>query len=221
MSLWDEKRAERYLRLYQDPRSKKGTQSILCKDATEFIVGPGVADIACGVGHLVPHLLEKFKDLEYVGIDSSPAMLKRAKAFFPEEMFIEMDATDIDLGLFGRKGQRINTAAALSLFIHLSKEEMIKVLQEMKLLAKTAIVFGMETVDDTEVVRGDGIRIRNQSVQSVIDTLKELGFDEKKILHYHQSYTYQDIHTLIPSREIPLSSSRDLIARTTLFQVMI
>lgn len=217
MSLWDEKRAERYLRLYQDPRSKKGTQSILCKDAMEFIVGPGVADIACGVGHLVPYLLEKFKNLWYAGVDSNPAMLKRAKAFFPEETFLEMDATDMDLHLF----ERINTAVALSLFIHLSKEDMIKVLQGMKSLAKDVIVFGMETVDDSEIIRSDGIRIRNQSVQSVIDTLKELGFDEKKILHYHQSYTYQDTHTLIPSLEIPLSSSRNLIARTTLFQVMI
>ena len=217
MSLWDEKRADRYLRFYQDPRSKKGTQSILCKDALEFIVGPGVADIACGVGHLIPHLLEKFRNLRYAGVDSSPAMLKRAKAFFPEETFLQMDATDMDLHLF----ERINTAVALSLFIHLSKEDMIKVLQKMKLLAKDAIVFGMETVDDTEIIRSDGIRIRNQSVQSIIDTLKELDFDEKKILHYHQSYTYQDTHTLIPSLEMPLNSSRALIARTTLFQVML
>jgi len=218
MSLWDEKRAERYFRLYQDPRSKKGTQSILCKDATEFIIGPGVADIACGMGHLVPYLVEKFRDLRYVGVDSSPAMLKRARAFFPDETFAEMNATNVDSGLFRDK---INTAVALSLFIHLSKEDMIKVLQGMKLLAKNAVVFGMETVDDSEIIRNDGMRIRNQSVQNIIDTLGELGFDQKKILHYHQSYTYQDTHTLIPSLETPLSSSRDLIARTTLFQVML
>ena len=79
-SLWDEQRAERYLKLYYDPREKKGTQSLLCKTAAELIQGTSVLDFGCGMVHIVPYIENPN---EYMGLDYSPTMLEYLYNFFP------------------------------------------------------------------------------------------------------------------------------------------
>ena len=65
-----------------------------------------IADLGCGPGNSTELLIERFPDADVIGVDSSPDMLRQARAQFPSLRFVEADLStwmpesDTDL-LFG------------------------------------------------------------------------------------------------------------------------
>ena len=65
-----------------------------------------IADLGCGPGNSTELLIERFPNAEVIGVDSSPDMLRQARAQLPSLKFVEADLStwmpesDIDL-LFG------------------------------------------------------------------------------------------------------------------------
>src|SRR5262245_42446633 len=52
-----------------------------------------VADLGCGPGNSTELLIERFPQAEVIGIDSSPDMLRQARARLPRCAFLEGDLT--------------------------------------------------------------------------------------------------------------------------------
>ncbi|MBA7612104.1 hypothetical protein ES703_19338 [subsurface metagenome] len=210
-SLWDDARVERYIRLYSDPREKKGSQSILCKDAAEMIEGEQVLDVGCGMGHLCPFV----KPTRYFGVDSSPTMLAKAREFFPDREFNLLEATEMELP------STFDTTIAISLLIHLTAEQGHAVLKRMWKHTRKAMVFGMETMKSSEIRRPDGLLIRTQSLPELIKELEGMGISRDQVSLWHHKWTYSIQYTVTPSlSDSPLSMTGGLIQRTTLFKVI-
>jgi len=209
-SKWDKDRVARARELYGDPREMRGAQSQLCKDVAQLIEGKSVSDFGSGLGHIIPHLP---KNIEYLGFDSSPGMVEAAAALFPERKFEIMDLTSPTVKL-----SKTDTAFAVNLFSHLTHDDMLIVLSNMMRIAKT-IIFSMETLNDSEIIRQDGTRVRNQKAESILTDLVSVGF--KDVEWQHQSLTYQFTQTIFLTRDNPLQTDQSMIARTTIFKVRI
>src|SRR4051812_44494980 len=50
-----------------------------------------VVDLGCGPGNSTELLIERFPDAEVIGVDSSPDMLRQARARLPRCLFVEGD----------------------------------------------------------------------------------------------------------------------------------
>lgn len=50
-----------------------------------------VVDLGCGAGNLSPLILQRWPGATLTGVDSSPAMLAKARAEYPQAIFIEAD----------------------------------------------------------------------------------------------------------------------------------
>jgi trans-aconitate 2-methyltransferase len=50
-----------------------------------------IADLGCGPGNSTELLIERFPDADVIGVDSSPDMLRQARAQFPSLKFVEAD----------------------------------------------------------------------------------------------------------------------------------
>lgn len=226
MSLWDDKRVERYIRLYGDPREKKGSQSQLCKDASEHIKGDRILDVGCGIGHLVPFVGNR----RYLGLDLSNAMLSKARKFFPTRDFIVADATNFDLEIAAQLTEvssldawhENDTVISISLLLHLTKEQAKSALECMwsHVAPGGILIFGMETLGDSKQQRSSGLIIRNQSIQGILEMLIETLSEDLVIKYHHQKLTFQTISEFVYSRTMPSRiTSYQQIARTTIFTV--
>lgn len=89
--------------------------------------GENVLDVGCGLGHLYALL----KDVDYLGIDSSKAMLKKAREFFPEDKDKFQFGSVYDLSNL----PLFDTVVANGLILHLPESE----LAIMQLWSKTKI----------------------------------------------------------------------------------
>lgn len=222
-SLWNTERVERYIKLYGDPREKKGTQSLLCEDVASMITGDSVLDVGCGMGHLIPHL--KF-GTHYTGWDYSPGMIAKLEEFFPGLMTIQGDATlpypKFKSHLEYYVNEPIETVVSVSMFIHLPTiGDVEAALLNMWNTATKEIIFVVETMGDVEQIRESGLMIRNISVNSVLDILtKKMDIPEDKISYAHQQMTYKQQIVVRPSQSNPMAMSPpQLFQRTTLFHV--
>ena len=190
MSLWDENRVERYIRLYGDPRDKKGSQSKLCADLASLISSEAssLLDFGCGLGHLIPHLPESIE--KYRGIDSSKEMLEQAKEFFPDSVFIQGNAVTAE-GLGSIYGVPFDVTTAVSLLLHLEREEALKVYKNMWLWTKPggSMIFSMETLGNRETYRNDGLLIRNQEIDSIMEDIQEATNMKPHTLYLPQKIT--------------------------------
>ena len=231
-SLWTEERAQRYIKLYGDPRKKIGTQSLLCRDASRMIAGESVLDFGCGMGHLVPYIQ---KPDQYVGLDYSEMMLTCLENFFPDIRTIHGDATlpyDSFKGTLEAAGvpTEYDTCISLSLIIHLPRIQDIEaLLHNMWNTCTKTMLFGVETVGDVKQVRSDGLTLRNVSVTTILGMLDKLGIggaDEAeellygKVTHVHQKITLRQYITMYPlASQLSVNPKQEMYTRTTLFRV--
>lgn len=205
--------SERYLKMYGDPRDKKGTQAELCKDAARHLTGESVLDVGCGLGHLIPFI----GDRAYVGVDYSPEMLEIAKSCFPGRMFVEADAFQLDLE------RMFDSVISISLFLHLIREDAKKVLERM--WAHTAkggrVIFSMETFGDNMIRRPPRNRIqRNQSMPKVLEDIREVC-GGASVAAIPQSMRYRMLLDVRYMKASPLTvRGAEPIAMTTLFKVV-
>lgn len=122
--IWDKKFADSFtsgeatpLDILQKPYSKLKTNrhTRLVKKVASLIEGESILDVACGVGYLYPFTWKRI----YLGIDSSEAMIGRAKGFFPNEShkFQVGDAYDLS------NRNSADTVVSCGLLLHLPNSE--------------------------------------------------------------------------------------------------
>ena len=231
-SLWTEERAQRYIKLYGDPRKKIGTQSLLCRDASRMITGESVLDFGCGMGHLIPYTQSLD---QYVGLDYSEMMLTCLENFFPEARTIHGDATlpyDSFKGTLEAAGvpTEYDTCISLSLIIHLPRIQDIEaLLHNMWNTCTKTMIFGVETVGDVKKTRPDGLTLRNVSVKTIRGMLDKMGIggedEPEELLHglsswVHQKITLRQYITMYPlASQLSVDPKQELYTRTTLFRV--
>ena len=56
-----------------------------------------ILDLGCGVGFLGPALIEAYGNVDYLGVDFSEGMIRRAKKLFPDLEFIVGDLRDPEI----------------------------------------------------------------------------------------------------------------------------
>ena len=241
MSLWDDERVERYIRLYQDPRKKIGPQSDLNSDIASMLVGGSVADFGCGIGHLAAYI----EDRKYLGIDSSEKMLEKAREFFPDKKFVQADVTNTDLL---RALPTFNNTVAVSLALHLNREEAMALYRTMweHTSPGGTMIFCMETNHNFEGVRTkkEGafldrgkIYMRSQLLEEVVEDVRTVTgvrvnwIDQKWMIKisdadFHEAQGKEigpdvHIHIYLLSRKVNTSSNLKLprVARTTILWV--
>jgi len=213
MSLWDNERVERYIRLYGDPREKKGSQSALCSDIASLMIGGSVADFACGMGHLAAYIGE---DRSYLGLDLSEEMLERARGFFPDKIFIRVDITKN----FPPAIEKLyDNTVAVSISLHLERTEAYALYRSMWKHTSPGgrMIFSMETNGGTAMKRPDGLLIRNQPVESVVEDLKEVTGE--KVNWTHQKKTIQILQEIYHLSDKVKIIGLSQVARTTIFWV--
>ena len=226
-SLWDNNRVERYVKMYGDPREKKGSQSNLCKDAANLITGKSILDVGCGIGHLIPHIYPEggVSETKYYGFDYSPGMLAKLREFFPDIYTIQGDATlpykKFEEELSYHITEPIDTVVSTSLIIHLPiLQDVRNLLLNMLYTAKKEIIFSVETMGDGAITRASGLTIRNISVPSMLNYLAELDINRDQVSWMHQQMTYRQQTTVNPLLSNPLAMTPpQLFQRTTLFKV--
>lgn len=229
-SLWDENRAKRYLDLYNDPRKQTGSQSILCRDLSNFIPkeSKDVLDFGCGMGHLLPYIVPEggFVETEYYGLDYSPTMLKYFKKFFPGFTAAQMDAAlpydkFREELLYNLGKDHFEITASVSLFIHLPTIEQVKnLLENMYHTCTKATVFCVETAGDKKMTRKDGLTLRNIPIQWIYEQLKNLGVKPGEVTHAHQKISYQGYYAIFPLQAQPFyAEPPQMYTRTTIFKI--
>lgn len=218
MSLWDDERIERYIRLYNDPRQMKGSQSSLCEDVSRMIQGASVADFGCGMGHLIPYLKPETK---YIGIDSSKLMLKKASEFFPGKQFLLADVTD-QKSLSELYGIGFDNTVAVSLLLHLEKLDALDLLEIMWRYTNPGgmMIFSMETNGDSEQRRPDGLLIRNQEPESVVQDVLTATRNSNPsgwVRYHHQKATISILEEINYLKTKVKIIGMDQVARTSIF----
>ncbi len=93
--------------------------------------GDSVLDIGCGAGRLY-HLLDKFQDMEYVGVDQSEGQIEMGKKDFPNNKFVVAEMTDLPL-----EDNTFDLIFCIATLHHLPDEKSrLKALSEMKRVLK-------------------------------------------------------------------------------------
>jgi len=213
MSLWDNERVERYIRLYGDPREKKGSQSALCSDIVSLMIGGSVADFACGMGHLAAYIEE---DRSYLGLDLSEEMLERARSFFPDKIFIRVDITK---NFPPAIEQFYDNTVAVSISLHLERTEAYALYRSMWEHTSPGgrMIFSMETNGDNMNRRPDGLLIRNQLVEDVIEDVQAIT--KETVNTATQKKTIQIIQEIYQITEKVNIVGLSQVSRTTIFWV--
>ena len=177
MSFWDEERVKFYIETWGPPNAPKKWQD---HDRMEIPVtllkGETVLDVGCGLGHLYYAL--KGKVTEYLGIDSSPHMLEKAREYFPEADFRHGDIHDLS------PFPQADTVYSVSLLIHLpSIEEPIQQLWD-KTLKRCVILIPMglrKKIEEPE----PGLLYHQVSSWNLKKILKSLeGIERIKKMHW-------------------------------------
>jgi SAM-dependent methyltransferase len=104
------KRYELLQRLVGGTRSRRE----LVRDYVQPEPGARVLDLGCGPGELVPQL----GNVNYVGVDLSPAYIEQAKTAFPNQEFRVGDATRLDEDL-----RNFDLVLAFGVLHHLDDED--------------------------------------------------------------------------------------------------
>jgi len=137
--MWDDKNVERLAGSWSNPASlpsgsfvEDGSHWSLIQRIYALTEGESVLDVGCGMGHLFALVKDKF---DYLGIDTSQPMLKKAQDFFPEneDKFKLGDAYDLSAL------PEFDTVVAVGLILHLPDSE--RVIKQLWNQARICIVF--------------------------------------------------------------------------------
>lgn len=91
--IWSEAEADNLEKAWGPPMRGKGRHQVLVEKVASLIRGKSVLDVGCGLGHLYGAIKN---DVErYLGVDSSPAMVRGARSYFGEGPFKVGSAYDL------------------------------------------------------------------------------------------------------------------------------
>ena len=168
--IWTPERVKHYHKNYGTPENPQKRHRIRMGIAASMIEGETVLDVACGLGHLYPHVGPR----AYLGVDNSLGMLEEARRLSPDATFMQGDVYDLsDFAKFG-------SVVCQSLLIHLP--DTVKPIQEMWTHTWKVLVFStpIGLKDNVRVAKKFGDRhllfhIRSmETMTRIIDSLPEV-----------------------------------------------
>lgn len=130
---WDEKRVENHVLTYGPPDNPTPRYKRRMLFSSEQVIGNSVLEVACGTGHLYNIL--KHRVTQYKGIDSSKEMIRVARKYNPSGTFIVGDAYDLS------KEGVYDTVIAMSLLIHIERDDLSHIIEEMWKHTRKALIF--------------------------------------------------------------------------------
>lgn len=121
-------------------------------DMLDFALSNGNSflELGCGFGRTLQYLIEQQEEPNYIGYDSSPAMIDRITENFPyySARIFQRDITTP----FGHKQDII---FSLAVFIHITLNDQIKVLQQIKKAKPKAFTFDINCASEQYLLRAD------------------------------------------------------------------
>lgn len=157
---WDKLRVDNHILTYGPPTDPLPRYALRMQIAAHYVRYHSVLDVACGVGHLYPLLQPKL--WTYKGVDSSEAMIERAREYFPAAEFEIADAYDLS------DQDEYDTVIAMSLLIHIDRTDTEKILNELWAHARKQLLFTMPIDRDSTRVLVLGRRIPESSGKTLI-----------------------------------------------------
>ena len=73
-------------------------RTVRFRKAIPHITGKRLLDIGCDEGYIIPYL---DKEIEYIGIERDPILLKKAKNKFPDRNFYQIEITQENIKAIG------------------------------------------------------------------------------------------------------------------------
>ena len=138
--IWGKQQAEALASEWCNPSELQHDSSLggedihwnLTKKVYSLIEGESVLDVGCGMGHLFMLAKDRF---EYLGIDTSKAMLEKAREFFPkdEDKFQLGDAYDLSML------PNFDTVVATGVLLHLPDSQ--PVIEQLWSKARICTIF--------------------------------------------------------------------------------
>lgn len=139
--VWNEGLVTQIIQNWHDPRNTdkqpNDYHKMLIDKVPDLIVGGSVLDVGCGLGHLYGLLKDKVR--EYLGIDTSRDMLKKAKTYFSgkKTIFKYGDILNLD------KIPAFDTVVAIGVLLHLPQNKVNEALKGMYKKAKMRVIFSV------------------------------------------------------------------------------
>lgn len=131
--IWDEDRSRFYADTYGEPDKPVESQLVRLMIGKSLLEGNSVLDVGCGIGHFY-HVLPK--NMKYLGMDSSPHMIKYARE--------HADAEFVVGDIYNMEGLPIcDSVISQSVLIHLPEIE--TPIKEMWKHAGKALIFSIPT----------------------------------------------------------------------------
>ncbi len=176
--VWNEELADKLISEWADPYAKRGRHHELLYRMATLVGNGSVLDAGCGTGHIYARMMEqKEQEIDYLGVDSSDAMLAKARGFFPEaeHRFIKGDLYDLE-GIEPR-----DHAVMVSIMVHLP-DPLIDVMREVWSKVKKTFIFdhkiGKKHVGQTPGYSGDKDKYlirRQDTLESIFTMIGKLG----------------------------------------------
>lgn len=129
--VWNKERARRYQHKYGTPSDPQEYEKKRMLVGSSLVEGKSVLDVGCGMGHLYPWIKDNID--VYVGVDTSEAMLEKARQFNIGVRFQYGDVYDLS------EFDTFDTVISISLLIHLPNIE--KAIKEMWKHVDKALIF--------------------------------------------------------------------------------
>lgn len=141
--------------------------------------GQKIIDIGCGNGRAI-FMLEKYSDLEYLGIDNSEKLIEKAKTNFPTFSFEHFDGLDFSK----YKKDYYDVALSVAVVHHVPEENITKWLRDICSTVKTG---GIIFITSWDVLNGKS--------KEYLDTDNKglLPFMHYKDIRFVKSYTKEEL----------------------------
>ena len=203
--IWSERVTKNIEHEWGTPQEKRGRRMSVMKHIVEMIDYDEVLDVGCGFGHLL-YALRRWQDddFDYLGFDSSKAMIKRAKKYFPEEKekFVIGDVFKAS-----EQFKPWDCVVASDLIIHLP--EQLKVLKELWVVTKKTLIVTFKLAPKS-------VRYTPSIHRSTAGTLK---FPKGKYVIY-QWNSIEDVNDMIAQLDdVKKVERKRYDARTEIFKI--
>lgn len=130
---WDKKRVENHIATYGTPDNPNPRYKRRMLFSSERVAGDSVLDVACGVGHLFHVLTPRVSN--YKGIDSSKEMIRVAREYAPDGLFVVGDAYDLS------EEELYDTVISMSLLIHIEQKDLQHIIEQIWTHTRKALIF--------------------------------------------------------------------------------
>ena len=192
--------AERYLRHFQDyPPYQSSYEAFLAalKPAQKRVL-----ELACGPGQVTHHLLQKRPDLEIIGVDLAPNMIRLAKDLNPGVDYRVMDVREV--GTLGTSFDAVFAGFCLPYLPLTDVEELLRDLGTM-LHPGGLLYLSLTTGADDALIRqtspnaSGAVYLYHHPLPAILQQLQTLGFgllESATMEHEHHQKTLQDVYLL-------------------------